>query len=96
MKLTDLDPRWFVLERGGPRVGVSFLCPHCRRERLAVAFHHAGHELIDDSYIRAHAPQTQHIWAMTGDSFENMSLSPSVDASKSGHWHGFITNGQAI
>ncbi len=25
--------------------------------------------------------------------FENLSFTPSLDASKAGHWHGFITNG---
>lgn len=27
--------------------------------------------------------------------FENLSVTPSIDASKSGHWHGFITDGSA-
>lgn len=26
--------------------------------------------------------------------FENLSVTPSLDASASGHWHGFITNGE--
>lgn len=33
-------------------------------------------------------------WKRTGDTFDTLSLSPSVDASRSGDWHGFITNGQ--
>lgn len=94
MKLTELDPRWLALESGGLRVGLSFECPHCRSCRLAVLFHHAGRDALDDSYIHAHSPSTDHIWGITGDNFESLSLSPSVDASKSGHWHGFVTNGE--
>lgn len=92
MRLVDLDPRWFVFEDGGPKVGLTFECPHCREQRIGVAFHHQGHEAIDDAYIRAHS--AENIWTMTGVDFADLSLSPSVDASKSGHWHGFVTNGQ--
>jgi len=34
-------------------------------------------------------------WTRTGDDFSSMSITPSIDASESGHWHGFITNGEA-
>lgn len=33
-------------------------------------------------------------WQRTGDTFETLSCIPSIDASQSGHWHGFITSGQ--
>lgn len=33
-------------------------------------------------------------WAREGDTFETLTLSPSVDASRAGHWHGFIRAGQ--
>lgn len=93
MRLTELEPRWYVLEQGGARVGLTFLCPHCRSERLGVAFHHRGHEAIDDQYIRAHSPSTKNIWELTGSGFDDLTLSPSVDAGASGHWHGHITAG---
>jgi hypothetical protein len=32
-------------------------------------------------------------WTRTNDDFATMSITPSIDASQSGHWHGFITNG---
>lgn len=35
-----------------------------------------------------------YLWQRTGDDFETMTLTPSIDASNSGHWHGFITGGQ--
>ena len=33
------------------------------------------------------------IWGRTGDTFETLTITPSVDASASGHWHGFVTAG---
>ena len=33
-------------------------------------------------------------WQRAGDTFDTLTLSPSVDASASGHWHGFIVNGE--
>lgn len=99
MRLTDLDPRWFVVEPGGPRVGLTFECPHCRQTRLGVAFHHAMHAEAEDAYIMAKRPGTdaQHIWTLSGgDDFGALSLSPSVDGSARGHWHGFVTNGEIV
>lgn len=95
MRLTELEPRWYVLEDGGPKVGLTFLCPHCKEQRIGVSFHHSGREAMEDQYIKARSPSTDHIWSLTGDSFETMTLTPSVDASATGHWHGFITNGEA-
>ena len=94
MRLSDLDPHWFVLEDGGSRVGLTFLCPHCQQERIGVSFHHRGREAIEDQYIHAHSPSTDHIWTLDGAGFDDCSLTPSVDASKSGHWHGYVTNGE--
>lgn len=34
-----------------------------------------------------------HLWARSGETFENLTLSPSVDASPAGCWHGFVRNG---
>jgi hypothetical protein len=95
MRLLDLDPRWYKLEEGGPRVGLTFECPHCRSTRLGVLFHHLGREALEDGYIRAyHGGSDEHIWSLSGsDELETLTLSPSIDASKSGHWHGFITDG---
>jgi hypothetical protein len=33
-------------------------------------------------------------WSITGTDFSNLSVTPSLDASASGNWHGFITNGE--
>ncbi len=97
MKLTDLNPRWYGFEEGGPRVGLSFDCPHCLTTRLAVSFHHRGREAMEDAYIHAHhgGDEREHIWNLDGaEDFSNLTLSPSIDASASGHWHGFIVSGE--
>jgi hypothetical protein len=98
VKLTDLEPRWVGAD--GQKFGLTFDCPHCRVERIGVAFHHAGHELMEDAVIHARCPNATgdsfggHIWTVTGDTFESLTLTPSVDASRAGHWHGFVTNGE--
>jgi hypothetical protein len=94
MKLTDLNPHWVCY--GGRRLGITFDCPHCRTQRLGVPFHHSGQELVEDAAILAVSPSAK-IWTETNpvdDTFENLTLSPSIDCSSSGHWHGFITNGE--
>jgi hypothetical protein len=111
--LLELAPHWVVDTDGGPHIGLTFACPHCVRAQpgvdlerggpiqfLGVAFHHRGHEAMDDAIIRVAIPSAasgfaRHIWTCDGlDDFESLTLTPSVDASASGHWHGFITNGQ--
>lgn len=32
-------------------------------------------------------------WKMIGDTFDTLSITPSIDGSAGGLWHGFITNG---
>jgi Family of unknown function (DUF6527) len=93
MRLLELTPKWYTLAGDGPRVGISFECPHCRATRLAIVFHHKGKEAIEDAVIHAESPSTDHIWTIEGNDFDDITFSPSIDASASGHWHGFIRNG---
>lgn len=111
LRLSELKPRWYVLS-DNVRHGFTFECPHCHAlllsqyketksvdmniERIGVAFHHSGYEAMEDTIIHVLSPSTNHIWGMTGDSFENLTLTPSVDASAIGHWHGRIVNGEII
>lgn len=105
MKLLDLKPHW-VAEAGMPddaKQGVSFLCPHCQGIRLAVFFDVpiCGRAPVDIKMM--HRAQSEghledhHIgrilWQRTGETFDTLTLTPSVDASHFGHWHGHITNG---
>lgn len=35
-------------------------------------------------------------WTFSSNDFATLSITPSLDASASGHWHGFITNGEIV
>ena len=87
MKLTDLDPRW-TSRIGGAKTGVSFLCPCCRNQRIAVDFAPA----IGDA--PTWPPSGLFIWNRQGDTFEILTLHPSIDVSRFGHWHGSVANGE--
>lgn len=101
MRLSDLNPSFFTEwsppdqpQRSG--CGVIFDCPHCvaagkpvgEREILSVPFANP----IDGGPAMS---TRKVLWQRTGDTFENLTLAPSVDASGFGHWHGFIINGEA-
>jgi hypothetical protein len=90
--------------------GLSFECPHCVQRpgskeviRLGVAFHHEAAAKMRIELPDHHILEEQ-IWQISGEvpgfdgdkhtGFDHVTLSPSVDASKSGHWHGFIINGE--
>jgi len=92
-RLTDLEPRWVTPIRFSVQLptGVSFLCPCCGTQRLTINFRQPidPDNLLSDTGWRAVEPA----WDRTGDSFETLSLLPSIDFHASGHWHGHITNG---
>ena len=106
MKLTDLEPRWYSVGDSKGISGISFLCPHCKQTRLNVRIDSATPHItqVDHDNDITTAPINVQIWQISGDAptfdgeshggFENVTLTPSVDASASGHWHGFITNGE--
>lgn len=106
-KLVDFRPKWFGLpganlspEGKSIRIGFTFNCP-CR-----VCLEHPGQNrlsvhidppidplnLLPSTTWRTPSPA----WARTGDEFSNMTLAPSIDASKHGHWHGHVINGDLI
>jgi hypothetical protein len=92
MKLTDLDPNWIVDREGRTGMGVTFRCP-CRPgcdTYLGVWFANP----IDGGPPASAELMPKPRWQRSGESFETLTLAPSVDASASGHWHGFITSGQ--
>ena len=106
MRLTDLEPRWFdVPGIGTDKDGVTFLCPHCRAVRLGVQFANPiGAETKplmtdDEKWHHVHDLGTFEVppgflWKRQGETFEDLTLHPSVDASASGHWHGCVTKGE--
>lgn len=96
MRLSDLDPRWFKHFSEGPISGISFLCPCCRTQRIAVGF---APTFDDAALVRTGVPWPHPqvkgpIWTRSGETFETISLFPSLDASRHGHWHGFIEKGE--
>ncbi len=97
MRLTDLEPRFFSV--AGSIVGITFGCPHCHEtgQRLAIAIHMDGTSIDPDPDNPQQFPTNEKIWSITGGgSFEDLSLSPSIDASNSGHWHGHISTGEIV
>jgi hypothetical protein len=99
MRLVDLEPRYFVRGEGGHPVGITFDCPCCvgkeHGSRLAVAIHMDGTNFDPDPDNPQQFETGETIWTVaSGDSFDNISLTPSVDASGAGHWHGYITGGE--
>jgi len=96
MRLTTLDPRWYTVT-GGIRAGLTFVCPHCWTVRLGVAFHPAGRDAINAVEPDTHGPTRDALWSISGqdgDSFDHITVHPSVDASGAGHWHGYIKDGE--
>jgi hypothetical protein len=90
MRLVDLDPHWMTTGDGRHGMGVNFDCPHCGGDqRLGVWFANPVDGGPPASPEQGPAPR----WQRTGDTFETLSLTPSINAEASGHWHGWITAG---
>lgn len=100
MRLIELNPRWLSADV------FAFDCPHCRTtkllcKRVAMPFKdqvklvNANPEDDWDWPIDFIPMNSQAAWTMTGQ-FESMTVTPSIDASASGHWHGYITNGEIL
>lgn len=89
-------------------IGVSFLCPHCdpslpehgpnRRRRLAFEFWPP----IDPAGLQAKfgpgwwPRRGQHHTRVSGETFDTLTIEPSVGFESIGHWHGNIVNGECI
>lgn len=100
MRLVDLSPRWIHADI------FAFLCPHCwqtlltckrvvmsRREQRELCERLFGEDDWNELVILS---EVQCAWTMAGDSFDTMTVTPSLNAEKSGHWHGHITNGEIV
>lgn len=96
MKLTDLNPRWIH-----ENVFV-FDCPHCRKTLLSCKNIAMDISTQFDIFVAAFGEgnaykivpmKRETAWGISGKDFANMTVTPSIDASASGHWHGFIKDG---
>jgi hypothetical protein len=108
MKLTDLNPRWF--DAGGEGVYDKDMNPAPKREGVGINFdcpcgNHT--ERWDrQCFITFNNPldggrpyDTSPLWNRTGDTFDTLTITPSILRSKDlggCGWHGFITNGEVI
>jgi hypothetical protein len=74
--LTALKPRWYTTasSSSGAKQGLTFQCPLCRRQRLGVPFTPA----LDGGPTA----QAELLWQRTGDTFETLTLTPSIDVSR--------------
>jgi hypothetical protein len=101
MKLSELEPRWL-----DENVFV-FRCPHCRNTWLSCKNAQISikrqFEIFREANLEPAGPRygvvlmnAEAAWIVGGKDFATMTVTPSIDASASGHWHGHITNGNII
>lgn len=106
MRLADLDPRW--IEKDGKRVGFTFVSPTNSAMRQSCfpdpppsreqwKMFDALHG-VDRLIVQGCNPD--HHWQIAGGiegaSFETLTVTPSLDGSAGGLWHGSITNGEIV
>jgi tricorn protease-like protein len=97
MKLVDLSPRWLskdVLMFKSPSGAGNWLT--CKR--VPMSFKDQCKLIYEDNPdLKGQVIVTtkdDQAWAFSSDDLNTISITPSIDASASGNWHGFITNGQ--
>ena len=103
MQLVDLEPRWKEHD-GNPRAALILKCPCCQKMWLTCKTMPMAtrdqFKLYEDegkaSGGQVVTCRSDAVWNISGDDFASLTAVPSVDASASGHWHGFITNGQIV
>ena len=108
MQLIDLDPNWLIHEN--KRVGFTFISPKDTKYRQS-CFTVKGFKTrqqweifgIDADGFPIQDIQgcnSECVWQIQGGidnaNFETLSVTPSIDESAGGLWHGFITNGQIV
>lgn len=111
MKLVDLDPRWVGAGGEGvsnadgtpatPRhgVGLSFRCP-CGTHAPDRAFETDRVIILLENPLdglgRFDATLEGHYWTRVGDTFETLTLTPSIQRVGGCGWHGFVTAGEIV
>lgn len=96
-KLVDLNPKWCGVH-GSDRRGVSLmfdcpcLDPNCQWGGKIVV--DLANPLDGGEPMRWTGQPAKTYWVRTGDDFASLTLSPSVWCT--GHWHGWIRNGEVI
>lgn len=99
MKLTELNPHWVgaggegvtdkdgnpVPERKG--VGIEFDCPSGCNRPCFVSFTNPldGGQAFNNGHVT---------WERTGETFDTLTIRPSIQRMDGCKWHGFVTNGE--
>lgn len=91
MRLADADPRWYSEGNGRRGQGINFLCPNPGHEQCYIG---CPFENPIDGGPPIEPVYNGNYWQRTGESFDTLSLTPSLDVP--GHWHGFITGGELV
>ncbi len=94
MKLVDLEPSWLKVD-GHDGMGLKFSCPCCRKIWIYVFFLNpiGGNPSVPRGTL-LHGENWGNRWARSGMTFDDLTLSPAIDASKAGHWKGKILDGE--
>jgi hypothetical protein len=97
MKLTDLEPAWLtpdVFIFKNPTGGSDMLT--CKRVPMASSDQYALIYRDNPKYVGQTVVMTkpEMVWTFAGNDFATLTVSPSLDFSASGNWHGFIAAGQ--
>lgn len=96
MRLIELEPRWI-----SSHVFV-FLCPHCHSIWLTcknlVMSNKEQYELYEKEFgedwnKKVVPSKVDYAWLISTRDFNTMTVSASINANSSGHWHGSIVNG---
>lgn len=98
MRLAELDPRWTHWHGRTERIGVSFECPVHRGTAAA----HRVEVPFRNPLDGGKAVTRNHLWDRTGETFDELTLSPSVNYQVYDNgaprdpacWHGFVRGGE--
>ena len=107
MRLADLHPRWGREYNGYDGQYLIFDCPcpaplipcpcgepTCPQQLTKACGWSPMHIPIANPIDGGPPPRATTLWTRTGETFETLTLSPSIHAV--GHWHGFIRNGELV
>ena len=97
MRLTDLDPHWlspdvFVF-RSPSGHGDWITCKRVplEREKQYELIYRDNPQFVGQTVVMT---QDAMVWSFAGNDFATLTVSPSIDHSPSGNWHGFVRNGE--
>jgi hypothetical protein len=103
MKLTELEPEWIIPDMfifKNPTGGKDWLTckriPMPMKEQYSIIYGDFMDGRTKTKWVGKTVVMTNPdcAWKFEGNDFNTLTVTPSIDASASGNWHGFITNGE--